>query len=72
MPARATVRCECGVCGAHVEVEASWQIAGWCRNCHSYDLRPLGAPMAAAHGPAPAQLDRHPARDVAFPVARVA
>lgn len=41
------VRCECTTCGAHVEVRASWQIAGWCRNCHGYDLRPLGLPHAA-------------------------
>lgn len=45
-----TIRCECAHCGAHVMVRRSWQLAGWCRNCRSYDLRPL-APLAKAPTP---------------------
>lgn len=44
-----TERCECSACGAHVEVRRSWQLAGQCGNCRSYDLRPLasvGSPPA--------------------------
>lgn len=63
---RATVRCECTRCGAHVEVLRSWQIAGWCQNCGGYDLRAL-----SAVGPA-APLDPAPALPVALPPARVA
>ena len=41
-----TMRCECGTCGVHVVLRHSWQVSGMCRNCRSYDLRPI-APASA-------------------------
>lgn len=70
VPAGATMRCECGACGAHVIVRRSWQISGWCQNCRSYDVRPLptGTPPARP----PALVDAR--RQIAVPLlqARVA
>jgi hypothetical protein len=47
VPSMTTMRCECGSCGVHVVLRYSWQISGQCRNCRSYDLRPL-APATTA------------------------
>lgn len=43
-PSAPTMRCECASCGAHVTVRRSWQLAGQCGNCRSYELRPLARP----------------------------
>lgn len=43
-----TARAQCGACGAHVAVRSSWQIAGQCGNCRSYDLRPVPPPAPVA------------------------
>lgn len=48
----AMIRCECACCGAHVMVRRSWQITGWCRNCRSYDVRPLATATPPATPPA--------------------
>lgn len=66
----AMLRCECGACGAHVMVRRSWQIAGQCTNCRSYDVRPL----VSATPPAtpPARVDQLPWRPIALPQRRVA
>lgn len=48
----AMIRCECACCGAHVLVRRSWQISGWCRNCRSYDVRPLAGATPPATPPA--------------------
>lgn len=51
-----TIRCECVQCGAHVMVRRSWQLAGWCRNCRGYQLRPL-VPLAEAPTPTPTPVE---------------
>lgn len=51
-----TIRCECVHCGAHVMVRRSWQLAGWCRNCRGYELRPL-APMVQNPTPSPIEAE---------------
>ncbi|MCW2990243.1 MAG: hypothetical protein JWM73_837 [Solirubrobacterales bacterium] len=66
----AMLRCECAACGAHVMVRRSWQIAGQCRNCRSYDIRALTAATPPASPPA--VVDLAPRRPVALPARRVA
>jgi hypothetical protein len=66
----AMLRCECGACGAHVMVLRSWQIAGQCRNCRSYDIRPLT--VATPPASPPAVVDLVPRAPVAWPARRVA
>jgi hypothetical protein len=68
--ADATLRCECAACGAHVVVRRSWQIAGQCRNCRSYDIRPLARATPPARPPS--VVDLAPRAPVALPARRVA
>lgn len=70
VPAGTMMRCECGSCGAHVMVRRSWQIAGWCQNCRSHDIRALAMPTPPARPPV--LVDLPPPVSVALPERRVA